>query len=131
MQKGEEMNQEFMLDWERNPIDTLWGLAMLPKFTCAICQYEIDPEWANLDSDEIRLRAQTTYAAHGNEVPFEIAEAEYIRYAKGTTPKTPLANRISKVIKAMRREANYLEAEEPCPCCHSFERISVTPEDQG
>ncbi|MBN1995522.1 MAG: hypothetical protein JW953_22735 [Anaerolineae bacterium] len=115
-----------LLDWNINPIDTLWNLAMLPKFTCAVCRYEIDPEWENLDSDEIRLRAQTTYAALGNEVPFEIAEAEYIRYARGAIAKTPLANRISAVIKAMRHEANYLNAETPCPRCHSYERTRVT-----
>jgi hypothetical protein len=131
MQKGEEMSQELLLDWERNPIDTLWSLAMLPKFTCATCQYEIDSEWENLDSNEIRLRAQTTYAAHGNEIPFETAEVEYIRYAKGVISKTPLANRISEVIKAMRREANYLELNEPCPRCRSFERTPATPPGQG
>jgi hypothetical protein len=120
-----------LLDWESNPIDTLWGLAMLPKFTCATCQYEIDPEWENLDGDEIRLRAQTTYAALGNEVPFEIAEAEYVRYSKGAISKTPLANRISKVIKAMRYEANYLDTNAPCPRCNSFERTPVIPQDQG
>jgi hypothetical protein len=121
------MNHHSLLDWERNPIDTLWNLAMLPKFTCAACHYEIDPEWENLDSNEIRLRAQTTYAAHGNEVPFETAEAEYVRYSKGDISKTSLANRISEVIKAMRREANYLEANKPCPRCQSFERTPVIP----
>ena len=124
------MNQnDLLLDWEGNPIDTLWNLAMLPKYTCAVCNYELDPEWENLDGDEIRLRAQTTYAAFGNEVPFEIAEAEYIRYAKGVISKSPLADRVSKVIKAMRREANYLEVNEPCPRCDSFERTSVTPQN--
>jgi hypothetical protein len=121
------MNQE-VLDWEANPIDTLWNLAMLPKFTCVACGYEIDPEWENLDSDEIRLRAQTTYAALGNEVPFEITEAEYIRYAKGAISKTPLADRISRVIKSMRHEANYLDADTPCPRCNSLERTRVIPQ---
>lgn len=127
MQRDKQMDHNLLLDWEQNPIDTLWSLAMLPKFTCAECRYEIDPAWENLDSDEIRLRAQTTYAAHGHEIPFEIAEAEYIQYSKGAIPKTPLANTISEVIKAMRREASYLEAEGPCPRCHSFERVPVTP----
>ncbi|MBN1217833.1 MAG: hypothetical protein JXM69_02805 [Anaerolineae bacterium] len=121
------MEHNLLLDWETNPIDTLWNLAMLPKYTCAACNYEIDPDWEGLDSDEIRLRAQTTYAAMGHEVPFGIAEAEYIRYAKGAIAKTPLADRISRVIKAMRHEANYLEADTPCPRCHSFERTPVTP----
>jgi hypothetical protein len=122
------MSRDPLLDWDTNPIDTLWNLAMLPKYTCAVCDYEIDPDWENLDSDEIRLRAQTTYAALGNEVPFEIAEAEYIRYAKGTISKSPLANRISAVIRSMRREANYLEADTPCPRCHSYDRTPVTPD---
>lgn len=120
-----EQNQ--VLDWGMNPVDTLWNLAMLPKYTCATCGYEIDPEWENLDSDEIRLRAQTTYAAQGNDVPFEIAEIEYVRYAKDEIPKTPLANRISNVIKSMRREANYLDETTPCPNCHSFERTHTSP----
>ena len=123
------MEQDLPLDWEGHPIDTLWNLAMLPKYTCAGCNYEIDPEWANLDGDEIRLRAQTTYAALGNNIPFEIAEAEYIRYAKGAIQKSHLANRISEVIKAMRREANYLEAEQPCPRCDSLDRMPVIPQD--
>ena len=118
-----------ILDWEKNPIDTLWNLAMLPKFTCVSCGYEIDPEWKNLDSDEIRLRAQTTYAAQGNDVPFETAETEYIRYAKGATSKTPLANRISNVIKSMRREANYLDETTPCPNCRSLERTRISPQE--
>jgi hypothetical protein len=118
-----------VLDWGMNPIDTLWNLAMLPKFTCAICGYEIDPEWQGLDSDEIRLRAQTTYAAHGYEVSFEIAEAEYISYSKGETAKTPLANHISQVIKSMRREANYLDEITPCPQCRSLERTRILPQE--
>ena len=123
-----EQNHQ-VLDWGTNPIDTLWNLAMLPKFTCAICSYEIDPEWENLDGDEIRLRAQTTYAAHGNEAPFEIAEAEYIRYAKGAISKTPLAGYISTVIKSMRHEANYLDETSPCPKCRSFERTRILPQE--
>ena len=122
------MSQE-VLDWDVNPIDTLWNLAMLPKFTCVGCGYELDPDWENLSSDEVRLRAQTTYAALGNEVPFNIAEAEYIRYAKGAVDKTPLANRISEVIKSMRHEANYLDEDTPCPRCQSFERTRVLPQD--
>lgn len=122
------MRRDLLLDWDTNPIDTLWNLAMLPKYTCAVCHYEIDPDWENLDSDEIRLRAQTTYAALGNEVPFEIAETEYIRYAKGAISKSPLANRISAVIRSMRREANYLEVDAPCPRCHSYDRTTVTPD---
>jgi hypothetical protein len=121
-----EPNQ--ILDWEMNPIDTLWNLAMLPKFTCTSCSYEIDPEWKKLDSDEIRLRAQTTYAAQGNDVPFETAETEYIYYAKGNISKTPLANRISNVIKSMRREANYLDESTPCPNCRSLERTRISPQ---
>ncbi len=101
---------------------------MLPKFTCNHCGYEIDPDWEKLSVDEIRLRAQTTYAALGNEVPFDIAEAEYIRYTKGAIKKTPLANRISNVIKAMRREANYLDESAPCPHCRSTERTRISPE---
>ena len=122
-----EQNQ--VLDWGMNPIDTLWNLAMLPKFTCAKCGYEIDPEWENLDGDEIRLRAQTTYAAQGNDMPFETAEIEYIRYAKGEISKTPLANRVSNVIKSMRREANYLDEITPCPSCHSLERTRILPQE--
>ena len=122
-----EANQ--ILDWDKNPIDTLWNLAMLPKFTCVTCGYEIDPEWGNLDSDEIRLRAQTTYAAQGNDLSFEIAEKEYIHYAKGETSKTAVANRISNVIKSMRREANYLDETTPCPNCRSLERIRIKPQE--
>jgi hypothetical protein len=117
-----------VLDWGINPIDTLWNLAMLPQFTCARCHYEIDPEWENLDSDEIRLRAQTTYAAYGYEIAFEIAEAEYIRYARGVISKTPLANHISTVIKSMRHEANYLDERAPCPRCNSLERMRSLPQ---
>lgn len=120
---------EQTLDWSANPIDTLWNLAMLPKFTCTICGHEIDPEWENLDSDEIRLRAQTTYAAHGNEIPFELAEAEYIRYAKGAASKSAAASRITAVIISMRREANYLDERTPCPQCHSLERTRILPHD--
>ena len=123
------IDQDQTLDWNSNPIDTLWNLAMLPRFTCAKCGYELDPEWANLDSDEMRLRAQTTYAAQGNDVPFEVAEAEYIRYAKGAIEKTPLADRISNVIKAMRHEANYLDERIPCPDCRSMERTRILPQD--
>ena len=118
-----------VLDWSTNPIDTLWNLAMLPKYTCTICGYEIDPEWENLDSDEIRLRAQTTYAAQGNDVPFETAEAEYVRYARGTISKSPLADRISNVIKSMRYEANYLDDTSPCPNCRSSERTRILPQE--
>lgn len=122
-----EPNQ--VLDWGTNPIDTLWNLAMLPKYTCTICGYEIDPEWENLDSDEIRLRAQTTYAAHGNDVPFETAEAEYVRYARGAISKSALADRISNVIKSMRHEANYLDETSPCPNCRSLERTRILPQE--
>ena len=44
--------------------------------------------------------------------------------------KTPLADRISAVIRAMRHEANYLEANAPCPRCHSYERTPVIPQNQ-
>lgn len=117
-----------ILDWGVNPIDTLWNLAMLPKFVCTSCGYEIDPEWENLSSDEIRLRAQTTYAAQGNDVSFDEAEAEYIRYANGTIAKNNLANRISEVIKSMRHEANYLDESSPCPRCRSSERSRILPQ---
>jgi len=82
-----------------------------------------------LDSDEIRLRAQTTYAAQGNEVAFETAEAEYVRYARGAISKTPLADRISDVIKSMRYEANYLDETSPCPNCRSLERTRILPQE--